>query len=321
MNKVYILTIIFLFITSLVFAQTTTEKEDENQELYPTTYSFEKADEFLKKTETEKAIWFYINLYPKNKKKVVELLRVFQEKNDTLDMNMLVKKVFTTYAMGDPSIMGLEDGKMNMNMDNLNMKGAWGDELIMKLSSSDEKLDSAADYNARALEKIKKGDIEGGIEDFSKALEIESAPLIYFNRGFGRSLLGNYEEAIKDYDKTVELGYNLAQTYYERGQCYDQMNELDKAMADYTKAIQEDKEYLDAYNSRAIIKLRQEKTKEGIKDLDMVIKIDSNFVRAYISRGFAKQELKDKKGACKDWKKAVELGYEQANEFIEENCK
>ncbi|WP_375560130.1 tetratricopeptide repeat protein [Bernardetia sp. OM2101] len=320
MKKAHILTAIFLFLTTLVFAQTT-EKEDENQELYPITYSFEKANEFLEKGETDKAIWFYINLYPKNKKKVVEFLKAFQEKNDSLDMNLLVKKSFTIYAMGDPSIMSFEDGKMNLNTDNLNTKGSWGDELIIKLSSSDEVLSSAADYNARALEKIKKRDLEGGIDDFSKALEIESVPLIYFNRGFARSLLGNFEGAIEDYNKTIELDYNLAQSYYERGYCHEQMNELKKALTDYTKAIEENKDYVEAYNNRAIVKLKQHKTKEGIKDLDMVIKIDANFVNAYVSRGFAKQTLNDKKGACKDWKKAVELGFEQANEFIEENCK
>ena len=39
------------------------------------------------------------------------------------------------------------------------------------------------------------------------------------------------------------------------------------------------------------------------------------------NRGFAKKELGDKSGACKDWEKAIEFGFKQAQQFINDNCK
>ena len=41
---------------------------------------------------------------------------------------------------------------------------------------------------------------------------------------------------------------------------------------------------------------------------------------AYELRGQAKRELGDLKGACEDWKKAAELGREDAVKLLEENC-
>ena len=37
-------------------------------------------------------------------------------------------------------------------------------------------------------------------------------------------------------------------------------------------------------------------------------------------RGFAKQDLGDTQGACEGWKKATELGDEEAVELLEEHC-
>jgi tetratricopeptide (TPR) repeat protein len=313
-----ILLLILTLTANSIFAQTT---EVEKKDLYPEKYTFEKAEDFQNKGEYEKAIWFYINLFPDNKIQVVEIVKDLATKLDTIEMGMFIKKSFALYGTFDPTISSFEGGAANMDMSKLKLKGAWGDELIQKISDSDKQLTSASEYNFRGLDKTKAGDFNGAIDDFSKAIEIKPTGQVYYNRAYSKSMIKNFEEAIQDYDKTIELEYRLAEAFFERGYCKDQLNNSDGAIADYTNAIKANREYADAYNNRAFTKLKQKNYKEAIKDFDKAIKVKPNFAGAYVNRGFAKKELGDKSGACKDWEKAIEFGFKQAQQFINDNCK
>ena len=46
------------------------------------------------------------------------------------------------------------------------------------------------------------------------------------------------------------------------------------------------------------------------------LKIDPNYSSAYLNRGVAKENLGDMKGACADWRKAAELGDEEAKKLV-----
>lgn len=313
-----ILLLTFSFAVNSIFAQTT---EAEKKELYPVKYTFEKADDFQKKGEYEKAIWFYINLFPDNKVQVIEIVKALATELDTVDMGMFIKKTFTLYGTFDPSITSFDGGVPNMDMSKLKLKGAWGDELIQKISDPNKSLTSASEYNFRGLDKAKASDFYGAIDDFSKAIEIKPTGQVYYNRAYSKSMIKDFAGAIQDYDKTIELEYRLAEAFFERGYCKDQLNNSEGAVADYTSAIEANNEYADPYNNRAFTQLKQKNYKEAIKDFDKAIKIKPNFAGAYFNRGFAKKELGDKSGACKDWEKAIEFGFNQAQQFINDNCK
>lgn len=315
MKHFSILLTIFTLTANSFFAQTT-----EENEIYPDNYTFEKAEDFQKKGEYEKAIWFYINLFPENKIKVVETVKKLAAKLDTVDMSFFIKTSFAQYVIFDPAIKSKEDGSPSMDMGKLKQKGAWGDELIQKISDPNKPLTSASEYNFRGLDKVNAGSFKEAIEDFDKAIEIKPTGQTYFNRAYSKSMIEDFDGAIQDYKKSIELEYRLAESYFERGYCKEQVNNPDGAMDDYTKAIETNKDYVSAYNNRALIKLKRNEYKAAIKDFDKAIKINPNFVGAYVNRGFTKKELGDNSGACKDWTKAVELGYKQANEFVMKYC-
>jgi len=78
---------------------------------------------------------------------------------------------------------------------------------------------------------------------------------------------------------------------------------------------------VDAYNNRAYVKLKKKDYEAAITDFDKAINLKPDYAAAFLNRGFAKKMLGDLSGACKDWTKAFELGLQQANEFIKDNCK
>ena len=52
------------------------------------------------------------------------------------------------------------------------------------------------------------------------------------------------------------------------------------------------------------------------KDYNNALELNPNYDLAYFGRGAARKSLNDKKGACEDFKKALELGYEEAEPYV-----
>jgi tetratricopeptide (TPR) repeat protein len=307
-----------LLIVSSVYSQII---NNETKEIYPEKYTFEKADEFYRKGEYEKAIWFYINLFPDNKAKVIDIIETLATKLDTVDMGTLIKTSFAIYGTFDPAITSYDNGQASMDMGKLKLKGSWGDEIISKISITDKHLTSASEYSVRAFNKFKATDYKGAIEDLNYAINIEPTGEIYFNRAYAKSMIEDFEGAIQDFSKAIELKYQLEESYFERGYCKEQINNNAGAIEDLSKAIKINKEFAKALNNRAILFAENKDYKAAIKDFDRVIKLMPDKAEVYASRGIVKKELGDKSGACADWKKAFDLGYRQVRELIYENCK
>jgi tetratricopeptide (TPR) repeat protein len=59
--------------------------------------------------------------------------------------------------------------------------------------------------------------------------------------------LGEYDKALSDYNKAIELLPRYAKAYNNRGYIYRKKGEYDHAIADYSKAIEIDPKYASAY--------------------------------------------------------------------------
>src|SRR2546423_1794714 len=74
------------------------------------------------------------------------------------------------------------------------------------------------DYNNRGDARFAKGDHDGAIADYTKAIEIDprvAGP--YAGRGLARQAKGDLDGAIADYTKAIEIDPHLALAYYYRG--------------------------------------------------------------------------------------------------------
>ena len=97
----------------------------------------------------------------------------------------------------------------------------------------------------------------------------------YFDQGVEKYDTGNYQGAIDDWSRAIEINPKNALAYYNRGLAKDDLQDYQGAIADYTKAIE----------------------------------INPDFASAYGSRGYAKGVgLQDGNGACSDYRKAISLG-------------
>lgn len=146
----------------------------------------------------------------------------------------------------------------------------------------------------------------------------------YFYSGFSKDSLGDFEGAIEDYTKAIELDYNVSKdvgvTYNNRGLSKFKIKDYIGAIADYTKAIELNPNDGVTYQNRGTSKYELEDYRGAIADFTKAIELNPNDSVAYYNRGFSKYNLNDLDSACLDWSKAGELGDENAYETIKENC-
>ena len=73
-------------------------------------------------------------------------------------------------------------------------------------------------YFNQGVEKYEAGNYQGAIDDWSKAIEINPQNAdAHYNRGSAMNNLGNYQGAIADFTKAIELDPQDASIYQNRG--------------------------------------------------------------------------------------------------------
>lgn len=117
----------------------------------------------------------------------------------------------------------------------------------------ESELMDAATYVNRGITYGSKGQYDQAISDFNKALEINpTLTQAYVNRGIAYGLKGQHDQAISDYNKALELDPRNAGAYYYRGLAYGRKGQYDQAISDYSKALEINPKLAQAYYNRGL---------------------------------------------------------------------
>lgn len=181
---------------------------------------------------------------------------------------------------------------------------------------------NSSEFIYSGIVKGESGDNKGAIEDFSKAIEINSQDAnAYANRGHTKSLLQDHVGAIRDFNMAIELNPKNAYAYAHRGLEKSLLGDLRGAIEDFNKSIELNPKDALAYGNRGHAKSLMGDHKKAIQDLTKAIELDPKDASAYYNRGIAKGLLGDEKGGCLDLSKAGELGLDLAYDAIKNLCK
>ena len=189
----------------------------------------------------------------------------------------------------------------------------------------------ADDYNFSAYENLKNREYTKSIEDYDKAIELDSTDAELYNmRGIAKSDFLMYDEALADYEKAIELDSNVAVYYMNRGYALWRLGDPLGALDDINRSYSLDSLEVYIYLSRGILFLETKKYSKAIDDLSVFIKYleDDNFDRGesryevtddykgmvYFFRGNAKYFTNQIEAACEDWKIAISLGYKSTGD-------
>ncbi len=102
----------------------------------------------------------------------------------------------------------------------------------------DPNLDSA--YNNRANCYVAQGDLVAAISDYDQALDLNPANVrAWINQGITFRDLESYDLAISNFDICLVLSHNLEERVYgERGRAYQLRGDWNCAVADYQKSLE-----------------------------------------------------------------------------------
>lgn len=163
-------------------------------------------------------------------------------------------------------------------------------------------------YFSRGLAQMQKGNAEAAVAEYDKSITLapESADT-FVNRGMARSRKGARDAAIADYDKAISLDPNSALAYNNR--CFERVEKrhFEAAIPDCDKAIALDPTFAYAYNNRGLAFDSLGKLDKAIPDYDKSIALDAENISAYQNRGDARGQIGDWDGSLADYEKVIAL--------------
>lgn len=89
------------------------------------------------------------------------------------------------------------------------------------------------------LTSYKKGEYEEAIKHYDRAIDINPQfAEAYNNRGITKDVLGRHEEAIADYNEAIRINPQFAEAYNNRGRAYKEIGEYGNARVDLQRAFE-----------------------------------------------------------------------------------
>ena len=149
-----------------------------------------------------------------------------------------------------------------------------------------------------ALTRFQSKDYAGTIERLNRLINSNSFGSkdverdLHFYRGNSFFFLKNFQDAVSDYSKIVEIGLADAPVYNNRAICFSNLKEYDKAISDLDEAIRRDSTLAEAYSNRGYAHVMLKQFKAAITDWTLSIKLGFTRPETYFNRGKAYREVR-----------------------------
>ena len=144
--------------------------------------------------------------------------------------------------------------------------------------------------------------------DAESILKIDSTNgYAYFTLGLIYLDKKKYNSGINYFKKCINLNHKKTWSYHNIGHGYNMMKDYENAVINFSKGIELNTTYHDTYKIRAYIYLyRLKKYQLAVKDYDYYLELYPNDANTYLQRAWAKQWIGDIKGAFDDITKSME---------------
>jgi len=145
-------------------------------------------------------------------------------------------------------------------------------------------------------------------------------PFPYAERGYQSLIKGEFNKAISDYSKAIELDPSIADYWINRGIAKEKLKNWTGAYDDYTRAIRMADKMEQAWLHRANLLYQRGKYSEAIKDYDVALILNPYYGTAFYNRGLAEYRLGQSGKACLDLKSAQLAGFEVQDKVLKKIC-
>jgi tetratricopeptide (TPR) repeat protein len=169
-------------------------------------------------------------------------------------------------------------------------------------------------YMIRASVRSKWNDFEGAVADNTKAIELQPNLSIPYASRSSKLMTGtfNFPTAIKDINTAIQLDPDRIEYYWQRGFIHWLLKDFQVAIADYTKVIDnpskiDSSSLINAYRHRGFTYYNLKEYNKAISDTTKAIELDPKNADLYQLRSVSRSSLKDFEGAVADLSQAIEI--------------
>jgi tetratricopeptide (TPR) repeat protein len=140
-------------------------------------------------------------------------------------------------------------------------------------------------YFYRGNARLYRGDFDQAIEDYRKSIDLEDDHAeAYNNCGNAYAALGDYNQAVRYYDKAIELRHDYAEAFNNRSVAYYALGDYNLAVGDCKEAIKWKPDYAVAYNNCGNAYAALGDYNQAIFHYDNAIELEPNYVKAHNNR-------------------------------------
>ena len=159
---------------------------------------------------------------------------------------------------------------------------------------------------------------ENAIADFTKAIQLQpNNAASYFNLGNVYAQINAYNEAVFNFSMGLKIQPTDIKALFNRANIYADNHDNNKALIDYTEVIRLKPDYAEALYNRGIIYNRMEEYDKSILDFTNAMHFGlKNDEEAFFSRGLAFAAKGDYDSAITDYEKAIQLQPDYFNAFF-----
>jgi len=177
---------------------------------------------------------------------------------------------------------------------------------------------SLAKFNLSLLDQ---NDISLSINKLNQLIrENPNLPFAYSNRAYHYFSIGNYNQAISDYDSAIKLDQNNHIYYLEKGMCFEKMNDTQAALKNYTLASHLKPDDSKVWYNMGNIHFKLEDYDKAIEEYTRSILLDSSKGPVFFNRALAFFYSNNMNRACEDMNMALKLQIPEAQSFIKKHC-
>lgn len=143
-----------------------------------------------------------------------------------------------------------------------------------------------------------------------------------YNKGLQLFVQGKQKESIKWFDNAISNDSSNFDAWIKRGFIKSMVGDFEGEMNDYNYVILHATDHVHAYISRGSAYIRLKEYSKALEDFNVALRLDPQNQEAFNNRGFAKKASGDLDGACEDWNKSKKMGNEEAAIILKNNhCK
>ncbi|UCG80800.1 MAG: tetratricopeptide repeat protein [Desulfobacterales bacterium] len=152
--------------------------------------------------------------------------------------------------------------------------------------------ETAEEWFKKGNEAAEAGDYEKAIRCFERTIALDPMHLSgYRNIGCVYGMRGMWDEAIEPFKKALAINPNDAHIRHNLGFCWYKKGILDEAIAEFEKAIALDSEFRDAYHNLAVVYGKKKMFDKAIPMFKEALRIGPNSPDIHFSLGKAYKEL------------------------------